>query len=432
MSEWLAAVGSDPRSQARAIGRALDAFLAADDRGRGQPGVRTVVTDSWERSVRASVDPDIDPPVLLADGDLDAYRAAHPLSGVIDLLRDLVGATAADARHLMAVSDAAGRLLWVEGHPGALRSAEAMNFVEGAVWDESHAGTNAPGTALAVDHEVQIFATEHFRHTVQDWTCAAAPIHDPATGRVLGAVDVTGGDAIAHPHSLALVKAAARAAEAALAFRRASGSPLWVPARRAATRLSVLGSTEPTLFLDGRPQRLGRRTAELLFLLASHPGGLTGDQLAEALHGGAACDTAVRVEVNRLRRVVGDLVLSRPYRLAGSVDLDFADVTAALNRGDVAGAVDAYNGPLLPGSEAPAVVVQREWLDVQIRSAVLAAEDPGVLHAWAERFAFDDLQVWERLAARAAGPVAAIAEARVARLRADYGPAAGPRDHRRV
>jgi hypothetical protein len=321
----------------------------------------------------------------------------------------------------MAVSDAAGRLLWVEGHPGALRSAEAMNFVEGAVWDEPHAGTNAPGTALALDHEVQIFATEHFRPTVQDWTCAAAPIHDPASGRVLGVVDVTGGDAIAHPHSLALVRAAARAAETALAFRRASGSPLWVPAPPAGTRLSVLGSAEPTLLFEGRTRRLGRRTAELLFLLASRPGGLTGDELAEALHGGEGSEAAVRVEVNRLRRVVGDLVLSRPYRLAAPVRLDFAEVTAALNRGDIAGAVDAYAGPLLPGSEAPAVVVQRDWLQVQMRSAVLAAGDPAVLHAWAERSAFDDLEVWERLAALAAGPVAAIAEARVARLRHEYG-----------
>ena len=73
-----------------------------------------------------------------------------------------------------------------------------MNFVEGAVWDESHAGINAPGTALALDHAVQIFSAEHFRPTVQAWTCAAAPIHDPATGRILGIVDITGGDIVAH------------------------------------------------------------------------------------------------------------------------------------------------------------------------------------------------------------------------------------------
>jgi transcriptional regulator of acetoin/glycerol metabolism len=82
------------------------------------------------------------------------------------VLRQLVGTAADDGDHLMAVSDAAGRLLWVEGHRVARARAEKMNFIEGAWWDEAHAGTNAPGTALALDHEVQIFATEHFLSSV--------------------------------------------------------------------------------------------------------------------------------------------------------------------------------------------------------------------------------------------------------------------------
>ena len=47
-------------------------------------------------------------------------------------------------------------LLWVEGDRGACRKAEAMNFVPGADWSERGAGTNAPGTALALDTELQI------------------------------------------------------------------------------------------------------------------------------------------------------------------------------------------------------------------------------------------------------------------------------------
>lgn len=86
----------------------------------------------------------------------------------------------------MAVSDDAGRLLWVEGSPGLRSRAESMNFVEGANWSEAHAGTNAPGTALATDHAVQIFGHEHWNRIVQPWSCTAAPIHDPSTGRVLG------------------------------------------------------------------------------------------------------------------------------------------------------------------------------------------------------------------------------------------------------
>ena len=86
-----------------------------------------------------------------------------------------------------------------------------MNFVEGALWSEAGAGTNAVGTALAADHAVQVFAAEHFTEPVQRWTCAAAPVTDPDTGRLLGIIDLTGDMASVHPHSLSVVVATARA-----------------------------------------------------------------------------------------------------------------------------------------------------------------------------------------------------------------------------
>jgi hypothetical protein len=305
-----------------------------------------------------------------------------------------------------------------------------MNFVEGAAWDEPHAGTNAPGTALALGRPVQIFATEHFRHSVQGWTCAAAPIRDPATGHVVGVIDVTGGDAVAHPHSLALVIAAARAAEAELRWLREQGSRLWVaatPARPRQVRLEVLGRGDGLLHIDGRQIRLNRRHAEVLVILADHPMGVTGEQLANALYPDGTGLAAIRVEMTRLRRTVGDLVSSRPYRLTRPLAADYLEVTAALRREDTAAALAGYAGPLLSSSEAPAVVEQSRWLETKIRSAVLASGDPAVLSAWAERFAFDDLQIWERLTAvlpaRAGARV--IAAARARQLRADYGLADG-------
>jgi hypothetical protein len=385
--------------------------------------LRDVVKRSWLRSVEANVDPDGNPPVILADADLAAYRALHPLAAVMGLLRQLVGAPADDGGHLMAVSDAAGRLLWVEGHGGERRRAEAMNFVEGAAWDEEHAGTNAPGTALAVDQAVQIFAAEHFRHPVQDWTCAAAPIHDPATGRVLGVIDVTGGDVVAHPHSLALVQAAARAAEAELGWQRDRKTGLVVPGGLVPDRVELLGRDEGLLHLGGRPVRLNRRHSEVVFLLLAHPLGMSGEQLADALYGDFADPAAVRVEVTRLRRVIGDLLESRPYRLARPVPADYLEVTTALHRGDTGAALDGYAGPLLPRSEAPGVVSQRRWLEAQLRSAVLAGSDPHLLLGWAERFGFDDLALWERLVTvlPAGSATSALAAVRVADLRADYG-----------
>lgn len=91
-----------------------------------------------------------------------------------------------------------------------------MNFVEGAVWSEARAGTNAPGTALIVGRPVQVFAAEHYNEVVHPWSCAAAPIRAPGTGRILGVVDITGGEGVASRHALALVRATALAAEAEL------------------------------------------------------------------------------------------------------------------------------------------------------------------------------------------------------------------------
>jgi signal transduction histidine kinase len=94
-----------------------------------------------------------------------------------------------------------------------------MNFTEGAIWSESGAGTNAIGTAIAADHSVQVFATEHFVEVVQVWTCSAAPVHDPETGELLGVIDLTGLQKNVNPHSLAVAITAARAVESHLAYR---------------------------------------------------------------------------------------------------------------------------------------------------------------------------------------------------------------------
>jgi len=134
-----------------------------------------------------------------------------------DLIRSCLSPIADADGNLIVVSDADGVLLWVRG-PDSVRldAADAMNFTEGAGWGESDAGTNAIGTALAANHAVQVFAAEHFNEVVQQWTCAAAPVHDPDTAELLGVIDLTGRMITAHPHSLACAQATAHAVESHL------------------------------------------------------------------------------------------------------------------------------------------------------------------------------------------------------------------------
>ncbi|WP_433725244.1 GAF domain-containing protein [Actinoplanes sp. CA-051413] len=410
---WLAlALGTDPAERITQVGRAHERFVTGE-----QPvtQVRDVVAASWRRSAGALVSPDSTAPIELSDGDLEAYRAAHPLARVLPIFRDLLGGLADDGDHLMAVCDAHGRLLWVEGTASVLRGAESMNFVPGARWDEAHAGTNAPGTALAVDHPLQIFATEHFSRGVQRWTCAAAPIHDPATGRLLGAIDVTGGDHLANPHSLALVRATALAAEAYLG----AGQPA-----RGAT-VSALGREDAVLSIGGRPHRLGRRHSELLVLLLLHPEGRTGDQLAVDLYADDLNPVTVRAELSRLRRVLGpELLDSRPYRLRAEVDADFLTVTRLLERGLVAEALAAYAGPLLPSSDAPGVARLRRLIDSRLRDAVLRRADPALIQSWVTSpWGAEDLSMWEAYAAVLPphSPALSLATRRIASLTAEYG-----------
>jgi hypothetical protein len=417
---WLAlAPGADPDERIRQVGRAHERFMTGDGLDRlvtGAP-IRSVVADSWRRSASALPSADSTAPIELSDGELEDYRAGHPLARVLPLFRNLLGGLAEDGDHLMAVCDAHGRLLWVEGTTSMLNGAEQMNFVPGARWDEAHAGTNAPGTALAVDHPLQIFATEHFSRRVQRWTCAAAPIHDPSTGRLLGAIDVTGGDHLANPHSLALVRATALAAEAYLS------SHLAPPASAGA--VVAMGRNEATLTFGGVRRRLGRRHSELLVLLLAHPHGRTGDELGVDLYGEDVSPVTVRAELSRLRRTLGpELLDSRPYRLRAELTADFRTVLQLLERGRVAEALQEYSGPLLPGSDAPGVARLRRLVDGQLRAGVLASRDRALIQTWLRAvWGADDLEIWEAYARLLPpdSPARPLALSRINQLSTEYG-----------
>ncbi len=357
----------------------------------GEPGhpVRPVVADSWRRCRRVGVDPELPtPPVDVSGADLAQLRSSHPLSGAVPIVRRLL--VEPGAGWVAALSDASGRLLWVEGDPKLRRSLDGVGFVEGAAWREDSAGTNALGTALTTGRPLQVVGTEHWARAVHPWNCAAVPVHD-GQGRVLGVLDVTGREDAASWMALALVRATVAAVEATVTAN--VGAP-------PTSRLQVLGARGGSLHTPGGRRRLTCRHAEILLLLAEHPAGLRGDELAVLLSESELSEVTVRAEISRLRRLVGPLLSeSRPYRLTAPLQSDVDVVRDSLAVGDVSAALAVYAGSVLPRSSAPGVVRVRDSLMAELRAATLASGDPDLIARWtAGDDGADDWQAWQTLA----------------------------------
>jgi hypothetical protein len=317
---------------------------------------------------------------------------------------------------VLVVGDAGCRVLWREGGAEVRRRADRLGFVEGSSWDEDVVGTNAIGTSVVVRSALQVHAAEHYAEGHQPWTCAAAPLRDPVTGRVLGVVDLSGPASTVHPSTIALVDAVALLAGqelyraharhverlrtlAAPMLARLTGPALvvgvdgctaastglaapdrvalpeevhpgavWVPALGRCTVEPLPGGwllrphgpgddDRPAgLVLDlagPRPQvqvtgasgswtaGLSLRHAEILLALTRHPAGRSAAALAADLFGDPTRTVTVRAEVSRLRRTLGSVLLTQPYRVDEDVAVEVRLPTPVAR--------------LLPASTAPLV-----------------------------------------------------------------------------
>ena len=499
-NSWLAIdVGTAPMVRAQELRFAWERFVEGGDEEDPQL-VREAIADSWRRSSAAGVAPTGNrfAPVVADEQDTHDLWEDHPLGRAYPLIRDCLAATAEEGGYLIVVSDADGVLLSIEGSAAIrMRAAEVMNFAEGTLWSEPGAGTNAIGTAVALDHAVQVFGPEHFHEPVQRWVCSAAPIHDPDTGALLGIIDLTGDFSTVHPASLAGANATATAVEGSLLLalrerdarlrarygdavaRSPATSALVTPSGRPITRLpatwcagdrlaippgggelvlpngapavaepvnselgafvvqtvdrrpqakarpllklNMLGHDRATADMDGRREELRPRLAEILVLLCAHPHGMSAEALTADLYGDSGHPSSVRVEVSRLRKLLGPVIDAERYRLTCDVESDARRVEGLLTAGDVLEAAEAYPGPLLPDSEAPGVIRERDRLDAWMRQAVMTADDADALWAWVHcASGEEDLGAWKRLLAQLSfrDPRRSLAASRVNELRA--------------
>jgi hypothetical protein len=391
-----------------------------------QTGVRQLVQESWQRSLSLSLDPArAAPEPALTDAQLRDLRNQHPLAAVLPVVHNLLIRHAFDAELLVAIGDESGRLLWIDGDRGLRRQVENMLFVEGADWSETRVGTSAPGTALALDRGIQIRRAEHFNALAHPWSCTAVPIHDPDTGKILGVIDITGGDQAVAPQTLPLVEAAVAAMEAELRIQRLDAPRAAAPEETASrTRrrsnialvstpardlvpaaFGVLGSDYGHLECGGTTIDVSPRHAEILTLLAWHREGLSADRLALLLteytdSGQVNSVDTLRAEMVRVRKVLEQVsprvvIDSRPYRLHSRLELDAQRVLAFLERGAHRVALAAYRGAVLPNSLAPGIIDIRTEVSARLREAMLTDAGVDVLldYARSEEATYDS-EVW--------------------------------------
>lgn len=192
-----------------AADRLRDALSELVDDGQLPPSVRSEISDSWRRSVQAGLRPEqLDVPFeSTVDSDVLLVRAAVPV--LDDLIGDLAGAVVG-----VVLTDERGHVIDRRVAHRELRGdLDAIALAPGSVYAEGRIGTNAIGTALAQHAPSMVVGTEHFADAFTPMACAAVPLADPQSGRLIGVIDLTCRARDASPLMLSLARRGAHEIE---------------------------------------------------------------------------------------------------------------------------------------------------------------------------------------------------------------------------
>jgi sigma-54 dependent transcriptional regulator, acetoin dehydrogenase operon transcriptional activator AcoR len=177
---------------------------------------------SWQRSRRFGLEPDgktLGAPHASGAQLARALEHRRELVSQARPVMELLCEQIRESDSMVILADAQGMLLQSLGDTEFADKAARVALRPGAIWHEQWRGTNAIGTALAEGAPVVVRGAEHYLERNCFLTCAAAPITDPA-GLLLGVLDISGDRRGYHPHTLGLVRSAARMIEHQLFLAR--------------------------------------------------------------------------------------------------------------------------------------------------------------------------------------------------------------------
>lgn len=236
--------------------------------------VRPPILDSWQRSRFFGVDADrIQTPY---NADFDPHsRLATAARPVLDRLSDALQGTPM----CLILTDSKGRVRERRTGDRALhRHLDDISLAPGFSYAEEHVGTNGIGTAAEDGRTALVFGSEHFSERLQRMSCAAAPIRNPVSGRVLGLIDLTSWQHTASPLMVALVQEAAADIEERLldigSERERAALRAFLTSRQGSQK-ALVTLTDGLLLADAAAtEMLGPADHRRLRELAAEPSGL--------------------------------------------------------------------------------------------------------------------------------------------------------------
>ncbi len=173
------------------------------------PEIRQPIAESWRKCKAAGVNPSGGEGRHIDERVLASARAENKLflDTALPIMREMYKLIS-ETQFLIVLTDRAGYLLEIMGHPAMIARCNDMRFIPGAMWSNLEVGTNAISVALDYDIPIQMVGPEHYCVSHHTWTCSAAPIHGPS-GEIVGCINLSGDRKDVNLHTLALIKEAA-------------------------------------------------------------------------------------------------------------------------------------------------------------------------------------------------------------------------------
>ena len=246
-SEWPTSLPMDPRS-VRAVREDMLArgLLAPRD---GRPAVRPVIERSWRRCVAEAV------PTAgndLAHTDIATMTVAlrDAAAPVVERMSEHLG----DLRVGLFVSNDRGQILLRQVQEAQHRRIlDRASAAEGFDFSEVSVGTNGMGTVLVERRPILVHGAEHYSDLLENVTCAATPIFEPFTRRLLGTFSIACASQDASPLMYGLTTDVGRQIESNLASMLGAREQALIRAYLMAEHSSrdpVLVLTERTVFAN--------------------------------------------------------------------------------------------------------------------------------------------------------------------------------------